>query len=312
MAGRVNPADCAAVGKNLRPGDVDAHMDSAPPTLLEPRDVPLGGPRAMIVRRTLPHRQIRTVGAWCFVDHYGPDPTSMVVAPHPHIGLQTVSWLLTGEVEHRDSVGSLARVRPGELNIMTAGHGITHSEYSVSQGPLHGVQLWVALPAADRACAPGFAHHAELPGDDRVTVLVGQFNGLESPARVYSPLVGAQVSGRVDVAVEPDFEYAVLAVAGDAVVNGTRVPHAGLQYLGWGRDRLTIDAGVALVLGGEPLREDLVMWWNFVGRSHEEIVEARQEYESRTPRFGPVFGDERPFLPAPPMPNLRLKPRPGR
>lgn len=287
-------------------------MESPLPTLLEPRDVPLGGPRAMTVRRTLPHKRIRTVGAWCFVDHYGPDQTPMVVPPHPHIGLQTVSWLLAGEVEHRDSVGSVARVRPGELNIMTAGHGITHSEDSIGDGPLHGVQLWVALPDQQRDRPPSFDHHPQLPRHEQVRVLVGQFDGLTSPAQVYTPLVGAQVSGRMEVAIEPDFEYAVLAVTGDAMVNGYRVPHGSLQYLGWGNDRLVLDTDVALVLGGEPMTENLLMWWNFVGRSHDEIVQARAQYEQRDPRFGLVAGDDRPFLPAPAMPNLRLRPRPGR
>ncbi len=266
----------------------------------------------MTVRRTLPHKTIRTVGAWCFVDHYGPDSQSMVVPPHPHTGLQTVSWLLEGEIEHRDSVGSLARVRPGELNIMTAGHGITHSEYSISQGPLHGIQLWVALTDAERDRSPDFAHHAGLPQDGGVQVIVGEFAGMTSPAAVYSALVAAQVRGRVSTQVNPGFEYAVLAVQGPAVVNGYHVPHAGLQYLGWGADRLTIDGGITLVLGGEPLAEDLLMWWNFVGRTHEEIVQARDQYESRDPRFGQVAGDDRPFLPAPAMPTVTLKARPGR
>lgn len=286
-------------------------MTSPLPTLLEPRDVPLGGPRAMTVRRTLPHKQIRTVGAWCFVDHYGPDDQAMVVPPHPHIGLQTVSWLIEGEVLHRDSVGSIAMVRPGELNIMTAGSGIAHSEDSVSSGPLHGIQLWVALTDEHRHRAPGFAHYEDLPRTGGIQVLVGDFAGLRSPAEVFSPLVGAQVTGAIDVAVEPDFEYAVLAVDGPAVVNGYAVPHGALQYLGWGNDRLRIDAGLALVLGGEPLTEDLLMWWNFVARTHDEIGEARRAYSAG--EFGRVADDDRPFLPAPPMPEtIRLKPRPGR
>lgn len=156
---------------------------SPSPTLLEPREVPLGGPRAMTVRRTLPHKQIRTVGAWCFLDHYGPDHNRMSVPPHPHIGLQTVSWLLAGEVEHRDSVGSVQRILPGELNVMTAGHGIAHSEYAVSDPSvaMHGVQLWVALPAEYRDRAPAFEHHSDLPvvegGGLRATVMVGEFAG---------------------------------------------------------------------------------------------------------------------------------------
>ncbi len=289
---------------------------------LAPRDVPLGGPRAMTVRRTLPHKRIRTVGAWCFIDHYGPDDIEMSVPPHPHIGLQTVSWLLEGEVEHRDSLGSLQRVRPGELNLMTAGHGIAHSEYSVGSGPLHGVQLWVALTEAQRGRAPAFSHHADLPVLDDAglcaTVMVGEFAGAVSPAQPLSPLVGAQleVTGEAaTVPLEPDFEYAVLAMDADITVGGEHVPRGALQYLGWGaRDvRLGADTGSrALLVGGEPLSEDLLMWWNFVGRSHEEIVQAREDWEAGAPRFGAVSADPNPRLPAPALPTVALKPRPSR
>ncbi|HNL51824.1 MAG TPA: pirin family protein [Actinomycetota bacterium] len=293
---------------------------SPPVQQLEPREVPLGGPRAMTVRRTLPHKQIRTVGAWCFVDHYGPDDIEMSVPPHPHIGLQTVSWLLSGEVEHRDSLGSLQRVRPGELNLMTAGHGIAHSEYSVGSGPLHGVQLWVALTEAHRGRAPAFSHHADLPVLDdaglRATVMVGEFAEAVSSAQVLSPLVGAQleVEGEVTVPLEPDFEYAVLAMDADVTVGGEHVPRGALQYLGWGaRDvRLAAPGVRALLLGGEPLSEDLLMWWNFVGRSHEEIVQAREDWEAGTQRFGEVAGDPTERLPAPALPTVALKPRPSR
>mgnify|MGYP003810503317 FL=1 len=282
------------------------------PELLEPREVPLGGPRAMTVRRTLPHKRIRTVGAWCFVDHYGPERTRMTVPPHPHIGLQTVSWLLSGEVEHRDSLGSLQRVRPGELNLMTAGHGIAHSEYSVDDGPLHGVQLWVALPDADRDAPPAFGHHADLPATEGVRVIVGELAGMRSPAQVFSPLVGAQTSADVALPLELDFEYAVLALDGPVDVNGYPVPHGALQYLGWGIPEVRITGGQALLLGGEPMREHLLMWWNFVGRTHDEIVQAREQWQAGDARFPEVPDDPNPRLPAPPMPGVALKPRPSR
>ncbi|HET6736857.1 pirin family protein, partial [Mycobacterium sp.] len=136
--------------------------------VLHPREVPLGGPRAIRVRRTLPQRERSLIGAWCFADHYGPHDVrggpGMDVPPHPHTGLQTVSWLFDGEVEHRDSAGVHAMVRPGELNLMTAGAGICHSEVSTAAtSMLHGVQLWVALPDADRDTARGFAHYAPTP-----------------------------------------------------------------------------------------------------------------------------------------------------
>ncbi|MGH8970447.1 MAG: pirin family protein, partial [Actinomycetes bacterium] len=168
---------------------------SAEPTrrVLSPREVPLGGPRAMLVRRTLPHRELRTIGAWCFVDDYGPSDVGgtvgMQVPPHPHTGLQTVTWLLEGEVRHEDSLGSRVLVRPGELSLMTAGRGISHAETSPVRHPplLRGVQLWVALPDAARHGDPRFAHHPDLPvvedADLRATVIVGTLAGAVSPAR---------------------------------------------------------------------------------------------------------------------------------
>src|SRR3954471_19771731 len=147
--------------------------DEQPPAtsaeLREGAPVALGGPRGLPVVRTLPHKQRRMVGAWCFLDAYGPHdltgPPRMRTGPNPHIGLQTVSWLVEGEILHRDSLGSLQEIRPGELNLMTAGRGISHSEETpVEHGTfLQGVQLWVALPDADRGVAPAFAHHADLP-----------------------------------------------------------------------------------------------------------------------------------------------------
>lgn len=293
------------------PSEVDCTAVSPAPEQLDPRDVPLGGPRAMNVRRTLPHKRIRTVGAWCFVDHYGPAHQQMSVPPHPHIGLQTVSWLLSGEVEHRDSLGSLQRVRPGELNLMTAGRGIAHSEYSLGDGELHGVQLWVALPDRHREVAPDFAHHADLPEQDGVRVILGEIEGMRSPAVVYSPLVGAQIEDAA-LPLDPDFEYAVLALDGPVEVNGDRVPHGALQYLGWGGTHLRVQGGRALLIGGEPMTEHLLMWWNFVGRDHDDIVRARADWEAADARFPEVPGDPHPRLPAPTIPGVTLKPRPPR
>jgi hypothetical protein len=298
--------------------DMDSRQE-ATQMLLEPREVPLGGPRAMTVRRTLPHKQIRTVGAWCFVDHYGPESVHMSVPPHPHIGLQTVSWLLSGEIEHRDSLGSLQRVRAGELNLMTAGVGIAHSEYSMGDDPLHGVQLWVALTDEYRNMIAGFEHHHDLPdltiGTADCRVIVGEFAGALSPAQVYSPLVGVEVTlaGSVVLPLSPQFEYAVLAVDDAVDVQDHRVPRAAMQYLGWGATSVEVTgSGRILLLGGEPLAEDLLMWWNFVGRSHTEIQQAREQWESGDGRFGDVVGDTLPRLPAPALPTVALKPRPSR
>ena len=292
--------------------------------LLEPREVPLGGTRAITVRRTLPHRDIRTIGPWCFVDHYGPHTgAGMDVPPHPHTGLQTVSWLLTGDVEHRDSLGSVARIRPGQLNLMTSGTGIAHSEVSAaSSGTLHGVQLWVALPDAHRHQVPHFEQHTDLPTwqcpGAVVTVILGDLAGCRSPASSYSPLVGAAV--RLDpgaAAVVPlrrTFEHAVLLTAGSATVLGAQLPVGALLSVGGGRTELDVASGPGaqlLLIGGEPLAEDLVMWWNFVGRSHEEIVADRADWQDGS-RFGVVADYPGQRLPAPALPTTVLRPRPGR
>lgn len=300
-------------------------MNDAEPELLEGVPVALGGPRGMAVTRTLPHKQRRMVGAWCFLDAYGPHDLAagpgMRVGPHPHIGLQTVSWLVAGEILHRDSLGSLREVRPGQLNLMTAGRGISHSEETPARnsGVLQGVQLWVALPAAHRDTAPAFAHHDDLPvlaaGGLRATVLVGELAGAVSPAACYSPLVGAEVTLAAGtdarLPLRPGFEYAVLAVDGAVTVDGTTVKPGPLLYLGEGRSSLRLRAGSdarLMLIGGEPFTERLVMWWNFIARDHDEVVRAREEWAHGS-GFGRVHGYDGPAIPAPPMPITRLVPR---
>jgi redox-sensitive bicupin YhaK (pirin superfamily) len=293
--------------------------------LLPGAAVALGGPRAMNVTRTLPNRGRRMVGAWCFVDYYGPDDINsgpgMRVPPHPHTGLQTVSWLIAGEVLHRDSLGSHQLVRPGELNLMTAGHAISHSEETPPEHSptLHGVQLWTALPDRYRHVDPHFEHHPDLPvlADTgiAVTVVMGELAGVTSPARTYSPLVGAEatLAAGTDTRLPliPDFEYAVLAVSGAVEVDGVPLTPGPLLYLGTGRSDLALRAdqpGRVLLIGGEPFDEEIVMWWNFVGRDHDEIVADREEWMNGH-RFGSVRGYDGDPLPAPPMPTTRLKPR---
>jgi redox-sensitive bicupin YhaK (pirin superfamily) len=293
--------------------------------LLTGHQVALGGPRGMTVTRTLPGRERRMVGAWCFLDYYGPEDITgtrgMRVPPHPHTGLQTVSWLLAGEVLHRDSLGSVQLIRPGQLNLMTAGHAISHSEESpADHSPvLHGVQLWVALPDHARRMDPAFAHHPDLPvlrdGAAAVTVVMGELAGAASPARCHTPLVGAEATfdgaGTLRLPVDPDFEYAVLALAGAVEVDGVPLTPGPLLYLGTGRSDLdlrTDTGGRLLLLGGEPFEERIVMWWNFVGRDHDEIVADREEWMSGD-RFGTVHGFDGGRLPAPEMPTSRLRPR---
>jgi quercetin 2,3-dioxygenase len=293
--------------------------------VLQPREVPLGGPRAMHVQRTLPQQQRSLIGAWCFIDHYGPASARMDVPPHPHTGLQTVSWLFSGEVEHRDSAGVHAMVRPGELNLMTAGAGICHSEVSIeSNTPLHGVQLWVALPDSDRDTGRDFAHYAPPPvslGGAVARAFLGELAGHRSPVRTFSPLLGAQidldVSAGLDIDLDPAFEHGVLCDAGPVEMGGVTLAAAELGYQSQGSSSLHLrnvgDRPARVVLlGGTPFTEQLVMWWNFVGRSHDDIVGYRQLWEDADDRFGAVHGYRGSVarLPAPPLPITRLLPRP--
>lgn len=306
--------------------------------VLAPRDVPLGGPRAMNVRRTLPQRGRTTIGAWCFADHYGPDDVAessgMVVPPHPHTGLQTVSWLFEGEIEHRDSAGSHELVRPGSVNLMTAGRGISHSEVSTpATTRLHGVQLWVALPEASRRIGPFFEHAETVPirvDDATVRVFVGSLAGVDAEVTVFSDLLGAQVDlparGRLELELDPSYEHGVLVDAGPVTVAidgtdaATEVAWSELAYIEPGRRRLAISAGDAparvLLLGGAPFGEPIVMWWNFIGRTHDEIVDFRRQWQADVigrdnpdGRFGTVQGFDGSPLPAPELPTVRLKPR---
>lgn len=309
--------DCAA---SVGPGGACPELQ-----ILTARDVPLGGPRAMTVRRTLPQRARTLIGAWCFADHYGPDDVSesggMDVAPHPHTGLQTVSWLFSGEIEHRDSLGSHAFVRPGELNLMTGGHGICHSEVSTpSTTILHGVQLWVALPAEHRDADRDFQHHIPVPvqlDGAEARVFLGSLAGDTSPVRTFTPLLGAELTLRpgttLTLDIDPAFEHGVLLDHGDIRVHGTTLKPAELGYTAPGTPTLTLsndgpgDARLIL-LGGPPFQEQIVMWWNFIGRSHEDIATARRDWMEGT-RFGVVTGYDGDRLPAPELPTVALKPR---
>jgi quercetin 2,3-dioxygenase len=292
--------------------------------LLPGKEVLLG--ESTYVRRLLPTLGRRMVGAWAFVDHYGPDDIAdgpgMQVAPHPHTGLQTVSWLLEGRVHHRDSLGSDVEFGPGQLALMTAGHGIAHAEQSPVVHPrfLHGAQLWVALPDAHRDIVPAFEHHAALPGwtSDGLstTVLMGTFGGATSPGTAYTPLVGVDLDlaagGDIEVSLEPDFEYGLLASSGSVTVEGAPLERGAMLYLGTGRSTLRLTAAEAsklLLLGGEPFEERLVMWWNFVGRSGEEIAAFAEEWNADDDRFGAVAAYDGDRLLAPPLPPVPLKPR---
>ena len=275
--------------------------------LLPAREASIGPGQEVL--RALPRRARRMVGPWCLLDRFDASrlgrlpgaPAVMDVPPHPHIGLQTVTWLFGGEVLHRDSLGSEQRIRAGELNLMSAGRGIAHSEESrgAAAAGLAGLQLWTALPDAARNGAPRFDHHGDLPrwtgdGVDAV-VAMGRLGAANSPARVFSPLLGAEIrfhGGAASIPLDPSFEHAIYVVAGGLTLEGAAAMPDVLAYLGAGREgiELAAEAGsVAFLLGGAPFREEILMWWNFVARTDAEMVTARDDWEAGS-RFGEVRG----------------------
>ena len=277
--------------------------DTAPEIELVPsREAEVGRFR---VRRALPRRARRTVGAWCFADHMGPatvtEDRGLDVGPHPHIGLQTVTWLIAGEALHRDSLGSEQVIAPGQLNLMTAGHGISHSEEATGRyaGELQGIQLWVAQPEQTRDGDAAFEHHAELPrldlGSGTATVLVGQLLGESSPARRDTDHLGVDLdlrAGTSEVPLETAHEHAVVVLEGRVELDGHDVEPGVLAYLGVGHEscRLRTDGPArAMLLGGTPFEDELVMWWNYVARTRDEVVEAHRAWTAQdTGRFGEV------------------------
>jgi redox-sensitive bicupin YhaK (pirin superfamily) len=310
--------------------------------ILTPREVPLGGLRAKKVRRTLPQRDRSFIGAWCFADHYGPDDiehgNAMTLGQHPHTGLQTVSWLFSGRINHADSAGFTQTVLPGQVNLMTAGKGISHSEFSdTSYGDytLWGAQLWVALPDHARFVEPGLVHHVPeaVSGDGwEARVFIGSLLGSTSPVPTHSPLLGAELvlqpGARMEFEVDSEFEHGVLVDHGVVEVDGCEVKAAEMGFVPTGRSSMSITSGEGarmLILGGTPFGESIVMWWNFVGRTHDEIVAFREEWQAQITegdhlvaesrlmapgRFGVVPTATEEPIPAPQMPkNVRLKER---
>lgn len=278
----------------------------------------------LMIHRALPTRLRRMVGAWCFLDHIGPrtfrDDEGLHVGAHPHTCLQTFTWMVEGELLHRDSLGTTQVIRPGQVNLMTAGRGIVHTEDAVHPGQsLHAAQLWIALPPAQADCEPAFAHHAVLPqwsmGTVTATLLVGAHEGHTAPTEVHSPLLGLDLHTVQDaactVALNPAFEHGVLVLQGDAVIGTERFSQDEFAYLPPGATALPLrlTAGARLLLiGGEPWPQPIVMWWNFVGHSRDEIIRAQGDWESGAPRFGPVPGDGGRRLSAPPLPWRRSDP----
>ncbi|MCD2512274.1 pirin family protein [Comamonas endophytica] len=276
--------------------------DVSSPERLATRMADVGG---LPVHRAVPQRALRKVGAWCFLDHLGPavqhGERSLQVGPHPHIGLQTFTWMIEGEVLHRDSLGSEQVIRPGQVNLMTAGHGIAHSEESLGSPRIHAAQLWIALPGSERGMPPRFQHYPDVPRCSQdgldISVLAGEALGQVSPVQVHSPLVALDLSLRADapspvtaeLPLRADFEYAVLGLTGGITVDGLAAAPDELLFLPAGRGvlRLQCTPGTRLLLvGGAPMHEDVVVWWNFVGRTQEEIAQALADWEAGTGRFG--------------------------
>jgi quercetin 2,3-dioxygenase len=264
------------------------------------------------VRRALPRKGRRMVGAWCFADHMGPadvtENSGLDVGPHPHIGLQTVTWLMDGQALHRDSLGSEQVIKPGQLNLMTSGSAVSHAEEATGQyrGALEGIQLWVALPEDTRHGPAAFEHHAQLPQGELdgaiATLLVGDFAELTSPARHDTPLVGVDLNlhDSTTVPLRPEWEYALVVMDGAVGLDGRPLSPGKLGYLGRGRGELRLDVGEptrAVLLGGEPFDEPIVMWWNFVARNRAEIDSAYASWADQDDRFGRVRSSL-PLIPA--------------
>ena len=250
------------------------------------------------VLRALPTKGLRMVGAWCFMDHAGPSHfdhgPGMQVGPHPHTCLQTFTWMIEGEILHRDSIGSEQVIRPGQVNLMTAGKGIAHSEESLGKPDFHAVQLWIALPKDQRFMPPRFQHYPDLPktqiGDFAVTVLAGEALGLTAPAEVHSPLMGVDLlaSGtaspaRASMPLREDFEHAVMSMSGEVRVEGEILPSEDLIYLPAGTKSVNLECSPGsrlIIIGGEPMDEAILLWWNFVARTTEEMKEAQTQWEA--------------------------------
>ena len=296
--------------------------------LLEPRFVKISTRTGIEVRRTLPNARKRMIGAWAFADHFGPtaQDEGMVVAAHPHTGLQTATWMIEGKFEHRDSIGTIQNIEPGQLNLMTAGRGIAHSELALADAStLHAVQLWIALPDSVRKMTPEFEHQSSLPklalGEVSATVFAGALVGHENQlaaTKLFSPLVGAELrlpaGTTAEVKLNPNFEHGFLVVQGQVLIGDETVDLHNMSYHETGQDVLRLanqgdSETILIMLGGEPFDEPIVMWWNFIERSHEEIVEARKrwnDHDSGIPEFVDQIGSR---TPAPELPNVKLRAR---
>ena len=271
------------------------------------------------IARALPHRTRRTIGAWCFLDHVGPaefvDGQGMHVGSHPHTHLQTFTWMIEGDALHRDSLGNEMVIKPGEVNLMTAGYGISHTEDSMPYTKrMHAAQMWIALPLAVADMPPAFVNYKDLPcwneQGAQWTVMAGEYAGKKSPATIHSPLLGMEVlAGDADVEVkitlQPDFEYGLMALEGSFELQGENFPMDELAYLSpqGGQIQVKLPAkSRLLILGGEPYKDPLVIWWNFLGPNMEAIRGYREQWVNEDARFGVVPNSEGRRLSVPALP----------
>lgn len=273
------------------------------------------------IRRALPHRQKRMIGAWCFLDHIGPayfeKAHGLDIGPHPHIGLQTFTWMIKGELMHSDSLGYRQLIRPGQVNLMTAGRGISHTEVTPEEfsGETHATQLWIAQPESERHNPPRFEHYANLPHFEQdglaFTLLVGEFLGHTSPVQVATPLIGIDITtnnqpfGKSTITLHPEYEYGILLLEGNAIIQGVQADPDQLLYFAPGSNTLEVELQVnarILLIGGVPFEAPIIIWWNLVARTSEEIKQALSDWNTHHTRFGSIPSYPGKRMEAPPLP----------
>ncbi|WP_151961631.1 pirin family protein [Acinetobacter bereziniae] len=275
--------------------------------------------RGTVIKRALPSRQKRMIGAWCFLDHAGPvtfpQGDGLDVGPHPHIGLQTFTWMIEGTMMHTDSIGSKQLIRPKQVNLMTAGYGISHTEVAPdTETRMHAAQLWIALPDDKINMAPQFDHYPVLPVVEKdnieFTVLVGEFMNTVSPVQVHTELLGidffAKEQTKTRIPLNPKFEYGFMALEGDAIVNGHDLNSDNMVVLEPGISQIEVElpkGSRLLLIGGEPFESPILLWWNLVGRTQEDLKTATEQWINQDARFGTIPDYDGPRLEAPAFPD---------
>ena len=271
------------------------------------------------VRRAIPSRERRMVGPFVFVDQFGPATldigSGMDVRPHPHIDLATVTWLFEGAIDHRDSLGTKSTIRPGTVNLMTAGRGIVHSERSPQEerlkGPaIYGMQTWLALPDGREDIDPAFEAVSDLPTVEdsgaTATVIMGELWGAKAPTTIYADTIYAEIAltpgGMIPIDAHTE-ERAVMLVGGDATLDGESLQPYELYVLKPGTNMMlgSKDGARAMLLGGEAFSTRRYVWWNFVSSDRDRIEQAKEDWQAG--RFAKVPGDEEEYIPLPDKPK---------